>query len=199
MSDFIFLGSKITVDSDCSHGIKRHLFLGIATTNLEQRHHFADKGLYTQSYGFSRSHVWMWELDNKEGWSQKNRCFWTVVLKTLESPLDCKEIQPVHPKWNLSWIFIGRTDAEAEAPILWPPDSKNWLIGKDSDAGKDWGEEIKGVTENEGWLASSIQWTWVGANSGRWWMMGNSGLLQSIGGSQRDGLDWAHMYALHKK
>ena len=107
-----------------------------------------------QSYGFSSSHVWMWELDYKESWAPKNWCVWTVVLeKTLESPLDCKEIQSVHPKGNQSWIFIGRTDAEAETPILWPPDVKNWLIWKDPDAGKDWRQEEKGTTEDEvvGW------------------------------------------------
>ena len=97
------------------------------------------KALSSQSYGFSSSHVWMWELDYKENWGPKNWCFWTVVLeKTLESPLDCKEIQPVHPKGNQTWIFIGRTNAEAETPIRWPPDAKNWLILKDADAGKDW-------------------------------------------------------------
>ena len=101
-----------------------------------------------------QNHVWMWELDYKESWAPKNWCFWTVVLeKTLESPLDCKEIQPVHPKGNQSWIFIGRTDAEAEAPILWPPDAKSWLIWKDPDAGKDWRQEEKGMTEDKmvGW------------------------------------------------
>ena len=93
---------------------------------------------------------WMWDLDHKEGWAPKNWCFWTVVLeKTLESPLDSKEIQPVHPKGNQSWIFIGRTDAEAEAPMLWPPDGKNWVTGKDPDAGKDWRQEEKGTTEDE--------------------------------------------------
>ena len=102
-----------------------------------QRHFFADKGPSSQSCDFSSSHVWMWELDYKESWVPKN--FWTVVLKkTLESPLDCKEIQPVHTKENQSWIFIGRTDAEAEIPILWPPDVKNWLIGKYPDAAEDW-------------------------------------------------------------
>ena len=107
-----------------------------------------------QSYGFSSSYVWMWELDHKESWALKNWCFWTVVLeKTLESPLDCKEIQPVHPKGDQSWIFTGRTDAEAETLILRPPDEKNWLIGKDPDAGKDWRQEEKGTTEDEmvGW------------------------------------------------
>ena len=97
----------------------------------KQRYYFADKGPSNQSYSFSSVHVWMWELDHKEGWVLKNWCFWTMVLeKTLESPLDCKEIQPVHPKGNQSWIFIGRTDAEAEAPVLWPSDVKSWLIKK---------------------------------------------------------------------
>ena len=108
----------------------------------------------SQGYGFSSGHAWMWELDFKESWALKNWCFWTVVLeKTLESPLDCKEIQPVHPKGDQSWVFIGRTDFEAATPILWPPDVKSWLIGKDPDAGKDQGQEEKGTTEDElvGW------------------------------------------------
>ena len=120
----------------------------------KQRHYFANKGPSSQSYGFSSSHVWIWKLDYKENWVPKNWCLWTVVLeKTLESPLDCKEIQPVHPKGNQSWIFIGRTDVEAETPIFWPPDQKNWLLGKDPDAGKDWRWEEKGMTEDEivGW------------------------------------------------
>ena len=120
----------------------------------EQRHCFADKGPSSQGYGFSHSHVWMWELDHKESWGLKNWCFLTVMLEeTLESSLDCKEIQPVHLKGNQSWIFIGRTDAEAETPVLWPPDVKNWLIWKDPDAGKDWRQEEKGTTEDEmvGW------------------------------------------------
>ena len=119
----------------------------------KQRHYFANKGPSSQSYGFSSSHVWMWELDHKESWAPKNWCFWTVVLeKTLESPLDCKEIQPVHPKGDQSWVFIGRTDVEAETPILWPPDAKNWLIGKDPVAGKDWRQE-KGTIDYQiiGW------------------------------------------------
>ena len=119
-----------------------------------QRHHFADKGRSSPSCGFSSSHVWMWELNSKQGWVPKNWCFWTVVLeKTIESPLGCKEIQPVHPKGGQSWVFTGRTDAEAEAPILWPPDVKSWFIVKDPDAGKDWGQEEKGTTEDEmiGW------------------------------------------------
>ena len=160
VSDFIFGGSKITANDDCSHEIKRHLLLGRKVmTNLDsifkkQRHYFANKGPSSQGYGFSSSHVWMWELDYKESWVLKNWCFWTVVLeKTFESPLDCKEIQVVCPKGNQSWVFIGRTDVEAETPILWLPDVKSWLIGKDPDAGRDWGQEEKGTTEDEmvGW------------------------------------------------
>ena len=120
----------------------------------KQRHYFSDKGPPGQSYGFSSSHVRIWQLDYKERWAPKNWCFWTVVLeKTLESSLDCKEIQLVHPKGDQSWIFIGRTDTEAESPILWPPDAKNWLIGKDPDAFKDWRQEEKGMTDDEmiGW------------------------------------------------
>ena len=119
-----------------------------------QRHYFANKGPSSQCYGFSSSHVWMWELDYKESWAPKNWCFWTVVLeKTVESPLVCKRIQPAHPKGNQSWIFIGRTDAEAKTPILWPPDVKNWPTWKDPDAGKDRRREEKGTTEDEmvGW------------------------------------------------
>ena len=154
-NNFIFLGSKITADGVCSHEIKRCLLLGRkAVTNLKSilksRHYFADKVPSSQSYGFSSSHVWMWELDHKESWVPKNWCFWTVVLeKTLESPLDCKQIQPVNPKGNQSWIFIGSTDAEAESPILWPPDSKNRLIWKDPDAGKYLRQEEKGMTEDK--------------------------------------------------
>ena len=120
----------------------------------KQRHYFAKKGPSSQSYGFSSSYVCAWELVCKESSSLKNWCFWTVVLEnTPESPLDCKEIQPDHPKGNQSWIFTGRTDAEVETPILWPPDAKNWLIRKDPDAGKDWRWEEKGTTEDEmvGW------------------------------------------------
>ena len=106
----------------------------------KQRHYFANKGPFNQGYGFSSGPVWMWELDYKESWALKNWCFWTVVLeKTLEHPLDCTEIQPAHPKGDQSWVFTGRTDVEAETPILWPHDAKNWLIGKDPDAGKVWG------------------------------------------------------------
>ena len=122
--------------------------------NKKERHHFANKGPCSQSYGFSSSHVQIWELDHKEGWAPKNWHFQTVVLeKTLKSPLDCKEIKPINPKGNQPWIFIGRTDAEAKAPTLWLPDVKSWLIGKDPDVGKDWGREKKGMREDEmvGW------------------------------------------------
>ena len=118
----------------------------------KQRHHFTNRSPSSESYSFPSSHVRMWELDCKESWAPKNWCFWTVVLaKTLESPLDCKELKAVNPKGNQSWIFIGRIDAEAETPIFWPLDVKNWLIGKDSDAGKDWRQEEKGTTEMR-WL-----------------------------------------------
>ena len=135
----------------------------------------------------------VWELDYKEGWALKNWCFWTVVLeKTLESPLDYKEIQPVHPKGNWSWIFIGRTDVETEIAILWPLDVKNWLIWKEPDAGKAWRQEEKGTTEDEmvGW--HHWQWPWVWVHSGSWWWIGRPGILQSMG-SQRVGhelLNW---------
>ena len=132
----------------------------------KQRHYFANKGPSSQSYDFSSSHVWMWELEYKESWALKNWCLWTAALeKTLESPLDCKEIQLVHPHGDQSWVFIGKPDAESETPILWPPDVKNWLIGKDPDAGRDWGQEEKGTTEHEmaGWHhwldGRESQWT----------------------------------------
>ena len=119
----------------------------------KQSHYFANKGLSSQGCGFSSSHVWIWELNYKESWPPKNWCFWNVLLETLESPLDCKEIQPVHLQGDQSWVFTGRTDAETETPILWPPDSKNWLICKDPDAGKDWRQDEYRMTENEtvGW------------------------------------------------
>ena len=121
---------------------------------MKQRHYFVNKDPSSQGYGFSSGHVWMWELDYKESWGPTNWCFWTMVLeKTLESPLDCKEIHPVHPKGDQSCVFIGRTDVEAETPVLWPLDVKSWLICKDPDAGKDWRWEEKGITEDEmvGW------------------------------------------------
>ena len=159
VTDFILGGSKISADGDCSHEIKRRLLLGRkGMTNLESILKSRDITLSTKvclvkalvfpvvTYGC--------ESDYKESQALKNWYFWTVVLeKTLESPLDCKEIQPVHPKGDRSWAFIGRTDAEAETPILWSPDAESWLIGKDPDAGKDWGQEEKGTTEDEmvGW------------------------------------------------
>ena len=145
-----FGGSKITVDGDCSHEIKRCLVLGRKVmTNLDSilksRHFFVNKGPCTQGCGFSSSHVWMWELYYKESWVLKNCCFWSVVLeKTLASALDCKEIQPVRPKGDQSCVFIGRTDVEAETPILWPPGAKSWLIWKHPDAGKDWRQDERG-------------------------------------------------------
>ena len=137
----------------------------------KQKHYFFIKDSSSQSYGFSSSHVWMWELDYKEGCAPKKWCFWTVELeKILESPLDCKEIKPVHPKGSQSWLIIGRTDAVVETPILWPPDVKNWLTGKVPDAGKDWRWEEKGMTEDEiiHWMASPTRWTWVWVSSGSW-------------------------------
>ena len=151
VTDFIFLGSKITAGGDCSHEIKRCLLLGRkAMTNLDsilkkQRHYFVNKDSSSESYGFSSSYVWTWELDHKKGWVPKNWCFWTVVLeKTPESSLDRKEIKPVNPKGNQSWMFTGSPDS-----------------------GKDWGQEEEGKTGRDGWMASSTQWTWFWANCGR--------------------------------
>ena len=147
VTDFILGGSKITADGDCSQEIKRCLLLGRIYDQLrqhikKQKRYFANKGPSSQGYGFSSGHVWMWELDYKENWAPKNWCFWTVVLeKTPESPLDCKEIQPVHSEGDQPWDFFGRNDAQAETPVLWPPHVKSWLIGKDSDAGRDRGQE----------------------------------------------------------
>ena len=137
------------------------------------------------------SHVCMWELDCEESWAWKNWCFWTVVLeKTLKSPLDCKEIQPVHSKGDQSWEFFGRNDAKSQSPVLWPPHGKSWLIGKDSDAGRDRGQEEKDDPGWDGWMAPWTQWTWVWVNSWRWWWTGRPGVLW-FKGSQRVGHDWA--------
>ena len=134
----------------------------------------------------------MWELDCEEGWALKNWCFWTVVLeKTLESPLDCKEIYPVHSEGDQPWDFFVRNDAKAETPVLWPPHAKSWLIGKDSDAGRDWEQEEKGETEDgDGWMASLTRWMWVWVNSGNLWWTGRPGPLRFMG-SQRVGHNWA--------
>ena len=157
----------------------------------KQRHYFANKGPSSQGYGFSNGHVWMWELECEEGWVPKNWCFWTVVLeKTLEGPLDCKEIQPVHPEGDQPWDFFGGNDAEAKTPVLWPPHVKCWLIGKD------WCWEGLGAGEEgddrgwDGWMASLTRWTWVWVNSGSWWWTGRPGVLQFMG-SQRVGHNWA--------
>ena len=148
----------------------------------KQRHHFAGKGLYSQNYSFPSSHVQMWELDQKEGWAPKKGCLWTVELEeTPESLLDWKEIKPVNPKGTQSWIVIGRTDAETETSILWPLDTKSWLTGKDPDAGKHWGQEEKGATEDE--MVGSHHWL----NGHEFeqtlgdWRTGKPGVLQSMG------------------
>ena len=177
VADFIFRGSKITVVGDCNHEIKRRLLLGRkAMTSLDsilksRNITLPTKVCLVKAMIFFSRHIWMWELDYKESWALMYWCFWSVVLeKTLESLLDIKEIQPVHPKGNQSWMFIGRTDAKAETPILWLSDVKNWLIWKDPDAGKDRRWEEKGTTEDEvvGWYHMT-QWTWVWVSSGSWW------------------------------
>ena len=169
-ADFIFLGSKITADGDCSHEIKRWLLLGRkAMSNLDSILKSRDITLPTKVCSVKSMVfpvvVWIWELDYKESWAQKDWCFWTVVLEeTLESPLDWKEIKSVNPKGNQPWIFIGKTDAEAEAPKLWPPVAKSWLIRKDPDAGKDWRQEEKGMTEDE-----ILRWYhWVDGHEFEW-------------------------------
>ena len=192
--NFIFLSSKITADGDCSHEIKRCLLLGIKArqymTNLDSVLKSRDITLPTKVHlvkpmVFSSSHVWVWELDHKEGWVPKHQCSWTVVLeKTLESPLACKDFKPVNPKGNPSWMFIGRTNAETEAPIFWPSDVKCWLIRKDPDAGKDWRQKEKGTTEDD-----MVGW--------HYWLNGNEseqapgdGKGQRSPGSQRFRHDW---------
>ena len=209
VSDFIFWASKITADGDCSHEIKRRLLLGRKVmTNLDSIFKsrdikFSNKGPSSQGYGFSCGHVWMWELDCEESWAPTNWCFWTVVFeKTLESPLDYKEIQPVHSKGDQSWVFIGRTDAKAETPVLWPPHAKSWLIGKDSDAGRDWGKEEKGMTEDEmaGWHhwldGHEFEWT-PGVGDGQ----GGLACWNSWGHKESDmtELNWTELNVLAEK
>ena len=158
----------------------------------KQRHYFANKGPSSQGYGFSSGHVWMSESDCEESWAPKNWCFWTVVLeKTLESPLDCKEVQLVHPKGDQSWVLIGRTDAKAETPVLWPLHAKSWLIRKDPDAGRDWGQEEKGMTEDEmaGWQhrldGHEFGWT-LGVGDGQ----GGLACCDSWGCKESDTTEW---------
>ena len=190
-SDFIFGGSKITADVDCSHEVKRHLLLGRKVmTNLDNILKSRDnKCPSSQGCGFSSRHVWMWELDYNESWAPKNWCFWTVVLeKTIESPLDCKEIQPVHPKGDQSWLFIGRSDVEAETLATWCEElthlKRPW-----------WWERLRAGGEGDdrgwdGWMASPTQWTWVWVDSGSWWWTGRPGVLRFMG-LQRVGHNWA--------
>ena len=193
----IFGGSKITADGDCSYETKRRLLLGRKVmTNLDSIFKSRDITLPTK-VRLVKAMVFPVVMYGCESWTikkteLKNWCFWTVVLeKTLESPLDCKEIQPVCPKGNQSWMFIGKTDVEAETPILWPPDAKSWLIWKDPDLG--W-ERLKARGEGndrgwDGWMASPSQWTWVWVSSGSWWWTGRPGVLQFMG-SQGVGHDW---------
>ena len=180
VTDFLFLGFKITVDGDCNNQSRIWLLL-------------RRKGMIklVRRNGLSSSHVWMWELGHKEGWTLKNWCFQVVVLeKILESPWDCKKIKPVNLKGNQSWIPIGRADAEAEVPILWPPDVKSWLTKE-----RPWSLEMFKAEGEEGdrgwgsWMTSPIQWTWIWGNFRWWWVTGKHGVLQSMG-SQRVGHDW---------
>ena len=170
----------------------------------KERHYFANKSPSSQGYGFSSSHVWMWELNYKENWALKNWCFWTVVLeKTLESLLDFNEIQPVHPKGDQSWMFIWRTDVKAETPILWPPNMKSWVIWKDPDAGKDWRQEEKWMTEDEmvGWH-HQLNGQWVCVNSRSWWWIRRPGMLRSSWGCKEsettEWLNWLKNQIVHK-
>ena len=189
----LFLGgSKITADGDCSHEIKRRLLLGRKPRQHieKQRHYFGNKGLSSQGYGFSCGHVWMWELDCEEGWALKNWCFWTVVWerRLLRVSWTARISNQSILKDDQSWVFIGRTDAEAETPVLWPPHAKSWLIGKDPDAGRDWGQEEKGTTDDElhHWLdAHEFGWT-PGVGNGQ---TRRPGVLRFMG-LQRVGHDW---------
>ena len=197
VSDFIFWGSKITADGDCSHEFKRCLLLGRKTkTNLDSVLESRDITLLTKVC-IVKAVIFPVVMYRCESWTRKkaelleNWCFWTMVLeKTLESPLDSKEIKPVNPKGNQPWLFIRRTDAEAEAPILWLPEVKSWLTGKEPEAGKYGGQEEKGTAEDEmvGWHQRLNGWVWV--NSGSWWWTGRPGVLRFMG-SQRVRHNWA--------
>ena len=219
VTDFIFLGSKITADGDCNHEIKRHLLFGIkAITNLDTilksrdntlptkvrlaaiygvaqswtRLRWLSSSISSQSYGFSSGHVWMWELDYKESWAPKNWCFWTVVGEDSWESLGLQG-DPT------SWIFFGRTDVEAETPILWPPDVKSWLIWKDPDAGNDWGKEEKGTTEDEmaGWHhrldGHGFGWT-LGVGNGQ----GGLVCCGSCGCEELDMTEWLNLIENNK-
>ena len=186
----------MTADGDCSHEIKRRLLLRRKVmTNLDSIFKSRDITLPTK-VRLVKAMVFPVVMYECESWterklSSKELSFWSVVLeKTLESPLDCQEIQPVHSKGDQPWVFFGRNDAKAETLVLWPPHAKSWLIGKDSDAGRVWGQEEKGPTGWGGWMASPNRWTWIWVNSGSWWWTGRPGVLWFMG-SQRVGHDWA--------
>ena len=201
----LFWGFKITADGDYSHEIKtlapwKKSYDQPRQHIKKQRYYFVNKGLSSQGYGFFSSHVWMWHLDYNESWVLKNWSLWSVMLdKTLESPLDCKEIQPVHPKGDQSWVFIGRTDVEAETPILWPPDAKSWHLKRL------WGREwlkVGGEGDDrgwDGWMASPTQWTWVWVDSGSWWWTGRPGVLQSWGCKESNITEWLNWTDMSRK
>ena len=192
-TDFVFLGSKITAVGDCSHEIKRHLLLWRkAVISLDSILKSRDITLPTKVH-LVKVMIFPAVMYGCESWtikkaeSQRTDTF--VVLEILESPLDCKEVKPVNTKGNQPLIFIGRTNVEAEGPKRWPADAKNWLTGKDPNAGKDWRQEEKGMTGWDGWMASPTWWAWVWVNSGSWWWTGMPGMLQSMGW-QRVRHDW---------
>ena len=203
MSDFIFLGSKITADGDCSHEIKRRLLLGKKViTNLDSIFKSRDITLPTKVCLVKAMVfpvvMYRCEMDCEESWAPKNWCFWTVVLeKALESPLDCKEIQPVHSE-DQPWDFFGRNNAKAATPVLWPPHEKSWLIGKDSDAGRDWGQEEKGTTEDEmaGWhnQLNGSEFEWISGDGDR---QGGLACCNSWGHKESDTterLNWTEVF-----
>ena len=194
----IFLGSRIPADDDFSQKLKdaapwKRSCDQPGQQTKEQRHYFANKCASGQSFGFSSGHVWMWELDYKESRVPKNWCFWTVVLeKTLESPLDCKEIQPVHSEEDQPWDFFGRNDAEAETPILWPLHAKSWLIGK----ALIWGLGTGGEGDDrgwDGWMASRTRWTWVWVDSESWWWKAWRAAIHGVTKSRTWLSDWTEL------